>query len=58
MLGILTATMAKNTLQAARKEPDLDDSKAQQQLARIVSRVVGELENGTTQAMLEVIAHK
>jgi hypothetical protein len=51
--GILTAIMAKNTLQTARKEPALDELKAQQQLARIVVGVVTELKNGTTQAMLE-----
>jgi hypothetical protein len=45
--------MAKNTLQIARKESALDELKAQQQLARIVVGVVTELENGTTQAMLE-----
>ena len=49
--GILYAIMAKNTL--ARKETALDDFKAHQQLARIVSEVVQELENGTTQTMLE-----
>jgi hypothetical protein len=52
--GILTGIMVKNTLQNARKEPALDELKSQQQLARIVSEVVTELENGTTQAMLEV----
>jgi hypothetical protein len=50
--GILTTIMAKNVFQTARK-PTLDDFKAHQQLARIVSEVVTELENGTTQAMLE-----
>jgi hypothetical protein len=49
--GILTAIMAKNT--PARNEPALDDFKAHRQLARIVSEVVQELENGTTQTMLE-----
>jgi hypothetical protein len=52
--GILTGTMIKNTVQTAGKEPALDELKAQQQLARVVSEVVTELENGTTQAMLEV----
>jgi hypothetical protein len=51
--GILYAIMAKNPLQIARKESALDELKAQQQLARIVVGVVTELENGTTQAMLE-----
>jgi hypothetical protein len=46
--------MVKNTLQTARKEPALDELKAQQQLARIVSEVVTELENGTTLSMIEV----
>jgi hypothetical protein len=50
--------MAKNILQVQPKQPALDALKAQQQLARVVSRVVSELERGTTQAMLEVIAHK
>ena len=49
--GILYAIMAKNTLQTSRQEPALDES--QRQLARIVSEVVQELENGTTQTMLE-----
>ena len=51
--GILYAIMAKNTLQSSRQEPALDELKAQRQLARIVSEVVQELENGTTQTMLE-----
>jgi hypothetical protein len=51
--SILISIMVKDTLQAARKEPSLDELKAQQHLALIVSEVVTELENGTTQAMLE-----
>ena len=51
--GILTGIMVKNTLQIAPKQSALDELKARQQLARIVSEVVTELENGTTQAMLE-----
>jgi hypothetical protein len=51
--SILFAIMAKNTLQAARKKPALDELIAQQQLTRIVSEVVTEVENGTTQVMLE-----
>jgi len=46
--------MVNITPQVARKKPALDELKAQQQLARIVSEVVTELENGTTQAMLGV----
>jgi hypothetical protein len=45
--GILYSIMAKHPLQIARKESALDELKAQQQLARIVSEVVTELENGT-----------
>jgi hypothetical protein len=46
--------MAKNTTQIAPKQPALDELKAQQQLARVVSEVVRELEDGATQAMLNV----
>jgi hypothetical protein len=46
--------MAKNKLQSALKQPSPDEFKAQQQLARIVSEVVRELEDGTTQAMLNL----
>jgi hypothetical protein len=46
--------MAKNTTQIAPKQPALDELKAQQQLGRIVSEVVRELEDGATQAMLNV----
>ena len=56
--SILTGTMAKNILQVQPKQPALDALKGQQQLARVVSRVVSELERGTTQAVLEVIARK
>jgi len=52
--GILTGTMAKNALQIAPKQPALDELKAHQQLARVVSEVVRELEDGATQAMLNV----
>ena len=51
--GILTAIMAKNILQIARKEPTPDEIKAQQELAQIVVGVVTELENSTMQAMVE-----
>ena len=51
--GNLTAIMAKNSLQTARKKPALDELKAQQQLARVVIEVITELESGTTQAMLK-----
>jgi hypothetical protein len=46
--------MAKNTHQKARLKPLVNELEAQQQLARIVSEVVKELENGATQAMLDV----
>jgi len=52
--GILTGTMAWNTLQIAPKQPAIDELKEQQQLGRIVSEVVRELEDGATQAMLNV----
>ena len=48
------AIMAKNTHQKARLKPFVNELEAQQQLARIVSEVVKELENGATQAMLDV----
>jgi uncharacterized protein YjgD (DUF1641 family) len=46
--------MANNTLQIAPEQPALDELKAQKQLARVVSEVVRELEDGATQAMLNV----
>jgi hypothetical protein len=46
--------MVKNTHQKARLKPLVNELEAQQQLARIVSEVVKELENGATQAMLDV----
>ena len=52
--GILIGTMASNTIQIAPKQPALEEFKAQQQLGRIVSEVVRQLEDGTTQAMLNV----
>ena len=52
--GILTGTMAKNRTQIAPKQPASDELKAQQQLARVVSEVVRELEDGVTQSMLNV----
>ena len=52
--GILTGTMAKNRTQIAPKQPASDELKAQQQLARVVSQVVRELEDGVTQSMLNV----
>jgi hypothetical protein len=52
--GILTGTMAKNRTQIAPIQPASDELKAQQQLARVVSEVVRELEDGVTQSMLNV----
>ena len=52
--GILTGTMAKNRTQIAPKQPASDELTAQQQLARVVSEVVRELEDGVTQSMLNV----
>lgn len=46
--------MAKNTHQKAQQETPRNELEAQQQLARIVSEVVKEMENGATQAMLNV----
>ena len=46
--------MASNTVQIAPKQPALDELKAQKQLARVVTEVVRELEDGATQAMLNV----
>lgn len=46
--------MIRNTLQIAPKQPALDELNAQLQLARVVSEVVRELEDGSTQAMLNV----
>jgi hypothetical protein len=46
--------MAKNTHQKTQLKPFVNELEAQQQLARIVSEVVKELENGATQAMLDV----
>ena len=51
--AILVNTMAKTPLQAACKTV-LDDFHTHPQLARVVSEVVRELENATTQAMIEV----
>jgi hypothetical protein len=45
--------MANESPSINRKETVNNDFKAHQQLARIVSKVVREMENGTTQAMIE-----
>lgn len=45
--------MAKNKLQIAPNQLAPDEIKAQEQLARIFVGVVTELENSTTQAMVE-----
>jgi hypothetical protein len=44
--------MANESPSTNRRETAHDDFKAHQQLARIVSKVVREIENGITQAML------
>jgi hypothetical protein len=46
--------MANNTHQKAQLKTPVNELEAQQQLARIVSEVVKELENESTQAMLNV----
>jgi hypothetical protein len=46
--------MAKNTHQKAQQKTPVNELEAQQQLARIVSGVVKEMENEATQAMLNV----
>jgi hypothetical protein len=44
--------MANESLSINRKETVNNDFKAHQQLAQLVSKVVQEMENGTTQAMI------
>jgi hypothetical protein len=46
--------MAKDTHQKAQQKTPVNELEARQQLARIVSEVVKELENEATQAMLNV----
>jgi len=48
------AIMVKNTHQKAQLKTPVNELEAHQQLARIVSEVVKELEDGATQAMLDV----
>jgi hypothetical protein len=45
--------MANELPSVNRRETAHNDFKEHQQLARIVSKVVREIENGTTQAMIE-----